>query len=293
MTVTRIADKTYSDDSSKPLWAVEKTDMLLRDVNPIWGIVSSPDQGNISLSTLRKESLYLPGFANMAGTSTFDESRNLPGTKFHLNALSTAYEIGSTDVMEYTGKSSLALAKLWQRCSRHAASSHKVLNLVWTDLAANAVVGTRGMHEQSGSIHKRAAASQDDDLYPVLNHHRRIRYHLQYAIPAIIVLVLTVLILLATLVSCIRDSGIRKLKRFLMKTSQARILTARLYGTSSPEGMNSDRGMWSDKKGWRETTGRKEISLSQHHEQVVIHDSKFAERTEPLLEEPIYLSSMK
>lgn len=288
--VTGLANKVYPDEASMPLWGVEKTENNLSDVNAIWGLVSSPNQGNISLSTLRKESLYLPGFVKYGEVSTFGKIRNFPGTTFYLEALSSVYKIGQTAEMDYTGKSSLALARLWQKHSREAESANRILNLVWTDLAANSVVGTRGMHDGPKAV-KRAEAN--DDKYPVLKYHRRIRYRLQYAIPAIIVLVLLVLILIATVLSCIRDSGIKKLKRFLMKTSQARILTARLHGTSSPE-MDSDRDLWSDKKDWRETMGLKEITLSQKHDQVVIHDSKFSERTEPLLQaDSIQLTVMK
>lgn len=288
--VIGLADKLYSDEASMPLWGVEKTNNNLSDVNAIWGLVSSPNQGNISLSTLRKESLYLPGFVNYGDVSTFRKIRNFPGTTFHLEALSSIFQIGQSVEIDYTGKSSLALARLWQKHSHNTESAHQILNLVWTDLAANSVVGTRGMHDDPKAV-KRAEAN--DDKYPVLKYHRRIRYRLQYAVPAIFVLILLVLILIATVLSCLRDSGIKKLKRFLMKTSQARILTARLYGTSSPE-MDSDRGLWGDKKSWRETMGRKEITLSQQHEQVVIHDSKFSERTEPLLQaDSIQLTAMK
>ncbi|RJE25969.1 hypothetical protein PHISCL_01654 [Aspergillus sclerotialis] len=299
VTVTGLADKVYKDDSSKPLWGVEKTGMNLTDVNPIWGLVSSSNQGNISLSTIRKESLYLPGYVGWGDVSTFGEIRNLPGVHFHLDALSSTYKISSgPSDMDYTGKSSLALFQKWQTYTRDAESAKNVPNLVWTDLAANSVLGTRGMHTQSkdNSIQKRAE-SDKDNLYPVTTYHQRIRYHLPYAIPAIIVLVLTAVILLFTLLSCLRRSGINKMDRFLKKTSQARILTARLYGTSSPSEYDKVRGKEaspsSAKKAWRDTMGRKEITLSAQQEQVVIHDARYSERSEPLLQEnPVYLSNM-
>ena len=85
--------------------------------------------------------------------------------------------------------------------------------------------------------------------------------------------------------------------RFLKKTSQARLLTARLYGTSSPPEYDMARGMEvspsSAQKAWRDTIGRKQITLSAQQEQVVIHDAKYSERSEPLLQEnPVHLGSM-
>ena len=290
VTVTGLSNKVYTNESSKPLWGVENTHMNLSDVNPLWGLVSSPDQGNISLSTTRKESLYLPGYVGFGEVSTYGAIRNMPGSQFHLDALSSAYQIGSgTADIDYTGKSSLALFQKWQTYTRDAESAKNIPNLVWTDLAANSVLGTRGMHTQNkdSAIQKRAEPDKDS-LYPVTTYNQRIRYHLPYAIPAIIVLVFTAVILLFTLLSCLRHSGLKKMDRFLKKTSQARILTARLYGTSSPE-LDMARGIHtsssSSKKTWRETMGRKEITLSAQQEQVVIHDAKFSERMEPLLQE--------
>lgn len=297
--MTGLADKVYAEDSSKPLWGVEETGMNLSDVNPIWGLVSSPNQGNISLSTLRKESLYLPGYVGYGDVSTYAKIRNMPGTQFHLEALSSTYQIsyGSVDI-DYTGKSSLALFRKWQNYTRDPESAKNVPNLIWTDLAANSVLGTRGMHTQrtDNSIQKRAE-SDKDDLYPVTTYHQRIRYRLPYAIPAIIVLLLTAVILFFTLLSCLRRSGINKMDRFLKKTSQARLLTARLYGTSTPPEYDMARGMEvspsSAQKAWRDTIGRKQITLSAQQEQVVIHDAKYSERSEPLLQEnPVHLGSM-
>lgn len=296
LTVTGLTEKKYSNQSSKPLWGVEVTNQELVNTSPLWGLVSSPDQGNISLSTLRKESLYLPGnlgsYSQMAAVAD-----NVPGTSFHTQALLEAYQIGdSQQKADYSGKSNMALFRLWQNYSSDPANAARILNVVWTDWAANTVVGSRGIHTNgSATLHKRSSTSQD--LYPVINYHRRIRYHLPYAIPAIVALFFAALILVGTVVACFGDSGPRKMKRFLMKTSPARILTARLYGSSSPQpptytssGITS---ILSRGKQWQDTTGRKDISLSQQQpDNVVIHDSKFAERTEPLLYDGMHLTPM-
>ena len=288
VTVIGLADKTYPDESSKPLWGVENTTAFLSDVNPLWGLVSSPDQGNISLSTLRQPSLYLPGYVGFStlGSKGF---ANFPGIDFYTGALSNAYDIGSNNLAtDYTGKSSLAMFNLWQNYSADPTTAAQIPNLVWTDWAANAVVGTRGMHDsESDTVDNNGqVAGSNDGPFPVINYHRRIRYHLVYAIPAIAVLAFVVLILLGTLLACIRHSGVRKMKRFLAKTSQSRILTARLASSLSPQqGLDSKRSIQSaGDKAWRDTFGRKQITLSNDDShQLVIHHGNHAERTEPLL----------
>jgi hypothetical protein len=90
LTVQSIEEKQYSDDTSKPLWAVEDSDMPLRHGNPLWGIVNPDAAARLNLSTLRKDKLYLPGYA---GTSFYMGSHeNLPGADFAAQALGTAYD---------------------------------------------------------------------------------------------------------------------------------------------------------------------------------------------------------
>lgn len=285
VSVTGLANKEYPDESSKPLWGVEHTNMSVFDVSALWGLVSSPNQGNVSIDTLRDESLYLPGYAGQ-GIVVPSATENLPGIHFHTNAMAAAYSIGEDLAVDYTGKSSLAMFRRWKDYSSDPGTANRILDLVWTDWAANTVVGSRGLHDDKGTVEKRAAPTGKDNLYPVTVFSRRLRYHVPYGIPAFIVLFFTALISAGTLLSCLTGTGPGKMRRYLMRTSQARLLTARLYGSSFPQSSGGARQGPSsaETKSWRDTVGRKEISLSQQQpDQVVIHDSRFAERTEPLL----------
>ncbi|KAL4865247.1 hypothetical protein BDV12DRAFT_175013, partial [Aspergillus spectabilis] len=49
-------------------------------------------------------------------------------------------------LMDYAGEGNLAKSRRWSTLSRSAESMTTVLNLVWTDYVANAVVGTKGSH---------------------------------------------------------------------------------------------------------------------------------------------------
>lgn len=289
VTVTGLRDKEYHSESSKPLWGVEKTNETLNNVLPLWGLISSPDQGNISLSTLRKEYLYLPGYVGVS-TASGKGYQNLPGVNFHSQALSAAFQIGSTGGDEYSGSNNIALFRHWQQYSGDPSSAGRILDLVWTDRVANAVVGTRGLHDP-------APEAANKTQVPVTYYQRRIRYHLPYAIPAILTLALAALAILGALMSCIRSPGTGKMKRLLTKTSQGRILYARASRdagtapgfTQVKEGSVAARefsipviGSTSDRE-WRRTIGRKMVPVAKDGDQLVILDSD-VRAAEPLLQ---------
>lgn len=161
--VTEINDKVYPNEESKPLWGVERSDSDLADVRPLWGLVSSPDQGNISLYTLRKESLYLPGYAD--GFVRFSPNgglQNLPGVDFYVKGITSVFQEADSSqyLPDYTGSMNLAMNRRWQELSKSADTTAKILNLIWTDVSANGVVGTRGLHgaivqDSSSNLEKR------------------------------------------------------------------------------------------------------------------------------------------
>jgi hypothetical protein len=264
LTVTSLTDKVYPNVASKPLWGVENTELALIDVRPLWGLVSSQNQGNVSLSTLRKESLYLPGYAGVSFGSLVPGYENLPGSDFYCDILATAYSlrdpIGITD---YTGQSSLAMYSVWQNLSRTATTAAKILNLIWTDLAASSVVGTKTMETQE-TIQQRddKAAMSDSNMVPVTAYQRQIQYHILYAIPAFVVLFCTLCTFVFT--SCtvlFRRAGPSKMRKYLNMTSPGRILTSGLF-TGPSEGRSA--------KEWINAVGKNQITLGEGTDGTVI-----------------------
>ena len=264
LTVTGLIDKVYPNDASKPLWGVEHTEMTLADVKPLWGLVAPQSQGRVNLSTLRKESLWLPGYGGLNMGPMSNGYQNLPGVDFHSDALASAYDVGdsSNGMVDYSGQSNLAMYRLWQDLSRTPGTAAKILNLIWTDVAANSVVGTKGME-----AHKEAKRKRNDDVavsnpntVPVIVYHRRIKYHLLYGIPAFIVLFYTLCTFLLT--SCIvlfGRAGPSKMRRYLNKTSAGRILTSHVY-MGAVEG-DGDLGSEGSAKKWISAVGKKPITL--------------------------------
>ncbi|KIW89181.1 uncharacterized protein Z519_10033 [Cladophialophora bantiana CBS 173.52] len=297
--VTNISDKVYVNESSKPLWGVEKTDQVISDVHILWGLLSGPDQGNVSVTTLRKEFLYLPGYVGGGGGGPLSVGyQNLPGVDFHADALAALYSISSAyygTIMDYSGKTNLAMYRLWQDLSRTPATAAKILNLIWTDVAANSVVGTRSLQQprqQQGNLQKRDGSSEQDDdatlLVPVTVYERRIRYHMVYGIPALMTALGTFCVFIAVLVVlCLGRAGTTKMRRYLDRTSPGRLMTSP-PSTKPPEAEPSGtgRGSCRSTKEWIKAQGWKQITLSQGEDgSIVVEDPQAECAQQPLLEE--------
>ena len=140
-----------------------------------YGIVTPEAAGKLNLSTIRKESLYIPGYTGVVAGLT--SHQNLPAADFAAQALGSAYETGqsTSGSVDYSGQSNLALYRLWQEYARTAPTSAKILNLIWTDLAANLVLGTRGLQPEAAANRKRDEASSSESKTPkVTTYHRRV-----------------------------------------------------------------------------------------------------------------------
>lgn len=230
LTVESIEDKFYPDEESKPLWAVENSEMPLKHGSPLWGVVTPEAATQLNLSTVRKDSLYLPGYAGVVTGMTSHE--NLPGADFAAQALGTAYQTGQSSSMtgsfDYSGQANLALYRLWQEYSRTAPTSAKIINLIWTDLAANLVLGTRGLQADVMEKRKRdEILSSDLQMPQVTSYTRRVKYKYAYGVPAFLALALTILSALATAFFTIfGHAEPSTMRTFLHHTSAGRLLSA-------------------------------------------------------------------
>lgn len=261
LTITNLVDKVYPNEASKPLWGVENTELPLVDVRPLWGLVASEQQGRAGLSTLRKESLWLPGYVSSEPSS--DGYQNLPGVNFHTEALTAAYSVTSlVSGMDYSGKSNLALYRLWRDLSRTTASATKIMNLIWTDVAANSVVGTKSMEASKGSEGVPDTTTKVNDA-EVIMYHQRIKFHLPYGIPAFLVVFSTLCAFLVTSIFVILGRvSPSKIRKYLNETSVGRLLTS--MNPDMAPARDNRRPMGSKEestKAWIDKFGRKEITL--------------------------------
>lgn len=214
------------------------------------------------MSTLVSERLYLPGYIDQyyypllnGAKGITDRQQNLPGVDFYRQSLYEALTVVALgtrgyqgQLPDYSGQTSLALYAKWQNMTLSADGTAGIINLIWTDLAANTVVGTKGWGLNAASLEnstlfltnaslltEQSVAGHSSTLQvPITLYQRHIRYRLPYAIPAIIVLA-TILFILSTLLVLLgrRRTGSTKMRQLLDGTAAGRIMALLLWPKES------------------------------------------------------------
>ena len=254
LNITDIRAKTYPDESHLPLWGIENTgdQFDMESINLIWGLVSSTYENNPNVSTVRQESLYLPGYNQVGSTGpTTVESENLPGSEFFAAAMGTAYNVDATSsgVVDYTGETNMAMWARWQTLTRTAQTAALIPNLIWTDNAASAVVGTKGVLGPMNAARQNAVALQ---VTPTIS---KIKYHYLFAIPALIAALGLVLIVFGAFVIILFGrGGPGRMRLHLQQVSPGRIYTTFLYPGPGAMAMRS--------KIWSKALGHRMVDLS-------------------------------
>jgi len=256
LAVTDITEKSYADGDSLPLWGVENTGNSYKEkeISLIWGLVSSKYENHPNVSTVRQPSLYLPGYNSGGLGSEMSSlgSQNLPSSDFYSGAASTAYAVGSSfssAAVDYSGAVNMAMWARWQNLTSSPDTAALIPNLIWTDNAASAVVGTKGVLGPGN------AAQHNVVPLAVTPTTTRIKYHWLFAIPAfLVVLLLIVITLFALLAVCFRGARIGRMRRHLQQTSPGRIFTTFLYPEHGAMSLRS--------KDWNRQLGNKVIDFS-------------------------------
>ncbi|KAL4862906.1 hypothetical protein BDV12DRAFT_35888 [Aspergillus spectabilis] len=256
--VLDISETVYDSASPPPLWGVENLDLNLSDANSIWDLVSPSYENRRNISTIRKPHLYLPGYTG--GGSSFLSAENLPGTSFHTVSLSRAYEIGSgvtDDMIDYSGKTNVALYTRLQGLSRTSDTAAHIINLLFTDITANLIVGTRS---RLGSPADTDYIRTEDNAVDVVAVPlvKRVKFHLIYGIPAYTTLGLLIIVTATVLVlALLGKATFQRLRYFLARSSPGRILATSLHPDRSTLNMKSSE--------WLRSAGMIDIDLSGSH----------------------------
>lgn len=226
LNVENIADKKYHDVESKPLWAVENVKRSLGDYDPFWGIADPMYSKHENISTTHKESLWLPGC-----TSYFDRLgrrgdsfQNVPGIRFHNLAWGTTYGVDEdgTD-FDYSGKDNFQMYSRWSDLCQTEEGTARMLNLIWTDISANGVVGTRGWASEVKPVdlrQKRDAATTAKTFVPTTVYRSKVVFNYFYGIPAFVVLMASLILATGTVGTAVmRKVGTSKLSKYINHTS--------------------------------------------------------------------------
>jgi hypothetical protein len=244
--VVDVADKVYNNYSEKPLWGVENPHMVLSDISPLWGLISPDLEHSVNLSTIKSDRLYLPGYTSLGFDIGVPGFQNVPGTDGPSAALTTAYQIsgfvGGSGIGDYSGETNLAMFSRWQDYSSNVSTTAKILNLIWTDIAANALVGTKSWNSGSKlppNLQKRGAettgsasagAQNSPVMVPVTIYTSQIRYRWLFAIPAALLLLLALLVLGgAGAFALVGHATSSRVREYLFHLSAGRLLARQVY----------------------------------------------------------------
>jgi hypothetical protein len=261
-------------------------------LRPLWGLVANEDPQFKNLTYRRAPHLWLTGDF-VVGNGIFNPGQNLPAVDFPTGALSCSYNVreGSSSsscseaVGDFSAAQNLLLYNLWKNLSSTAKDSARIVNLIWTDIAANAVVGTKGWIPSppqtdlapsllQSNPAKRAdvsnslssSVSREQAMVPIMLLNRTAKYHIPYAIPAFLVLGIVLFALLASLsLMCLRRVSPRAMKRHLIWLSSGRIMTALLDRDSDDTGgreISNSKQMPTSTMTWLKQRGRMLINLS-------------------------------
>ena len=296
LTVLNASPKPYKDKASMPLWGVETVDYDLDGLSQFWGIIDPEQINAVNLSAIRSPHLYLPGYSGSLSNSPrgFD---NVPGANGPRNLLYAIYhstDMRSTGLPDYTGTLNYAMLAKWREYSKSHETMAVVMNLIWTDLAANYLMGTRSWNRASDwlppnlqdpkSNRRQAESVSDRDgqtRVPVQVYQRKIRYHWYFAIPALASLLLVGLVVALALLLMMFGRGTpSRIDHYLVHLSSGRLLGSMQYPSEDKDAPTTE---WITRVGCKESdlhrlaaayNGEVSSGLSPYFKQPTVYGDK-------------------
>lgn len=180
-------DYSLSDQPTKelPIWGVEKTKLLVSEVEPIWGLVDRLYLDFQGLQTIESNYLYLPASSSMFGdpsfvVPTFDTlaSAFVPGLVLNqLYSDPAAVTITGVPIqtLDYSGTTYPPIRAKWRQIGRSTENIASMLDLIYIDQMAQLVVGSKSLLDISA-----------EGVWEAEMLASRISYDIRYAIPVIL-----------------------------------------------------------------------------------------------------------
>ncbi|KAB8204817.1 hypothetical protein BDV34DRAFT_235598 [Aspergillus parasiticus] len=251
--------------SKPPLWGVERLgNHTLRNVRPLWGVVSPEVGTRDDISTVERDHLWLPGYTDTFISDLSTGQPNMPGSQFYMDRLLSLFEIRNMEksTSRYTGLNDLALYNQWLELSKTASGVEQMLKLMWTDMAANTVVGTRGWHSSPSPRNGERLSKRDSGEVnvPVTLWSQHIEYRIPYAIPAFMLLALCIALGAWSIwLLILRRISLKQMRTYLSRTSPGRILGHALHEDQGNILASTDT--------WLQQIGLRKATLPGHDEE--------------------------
>jgi hypothetical protein len=144
--VERISDKTYPNDASKPLWAVEHSYDMRMHFDSLWGLVNDSYETVDGFYTMRSDKLWLPAGPYTGVNALSLEGVGLgsiPAPSVPYIKVMRAYGGGFTtdDSTFYSGKLSYPMLERFRRLSQTQRGAAQIPNLIITNELAATLIG--------------------------------------------------------------------------------------------------------------------------------------------------------
>lgn len=252
LSVTSIEPKSYAGEDDYPLWGFEESGMEFDGISAIWGLISDDYESHENVSSVRKPIFHIPGVSEGLGAETLNPglpyANNLPGSDFAAKVLNEVFQIDGDWPYDLRGTASMSLFDRWQSLSTDSSDAAKIIRLLWTDLAASAVVGAKGALGQRNSG---GGVGVPADFRPFA---RRVTYNPLYGIPAFVFLLFIAIILSTALATMgLGKASIALVRQRIRQLSAGRIFTTYLFPKESSLTMESSE--------WRSMHGASLVSL--------------------------------
>ncbi|KAJ9611324.1 hypothetical protein H2200_004508 [Cladophialophora chaetospira] len=242
LAVSRIADKVYPDENSKPLWAAEHSRDKVMRFDPLWGMVDSRYETYDGFYSMRAEKLWIPTSPHLV--DNFGESEGfdaLAGASGFTRRLGNLYNRALVYGADYSGQYDFTLLERFRGLSLNATKAAQIPNLIYADGLAAGLVGTK-TSISTKYVEWPASLAVDNTVrgFPraqVIEFKRVIRYDLRYAIPGFVVLaILLIAVVWACGILLSSPSIIRTMQNMYNQTSTGRLATNLLRpGRSDPK----------------------------------------------------------
>jgi hypothetical protein len=257
--IKSIAAKHYKSETEWPIWAVEMIPTINyeyapeRQVSPFWGTVNEETAHSADIMTLRRPSLSLPASDSLFSYDKVNAIDSVAGANVPLGLLGSIYDgYGIQDAIpELAGSNEWRLLQRMSQLSSDATTAGQIINLLWTDLAANALVGTKSVLSHSDGSDPR-----DSALMLARAYENGLAYDWRYAVPALAFAGLYVALLAWSMVLfCTSRLSLSKLRFMLNQSSAGRSMTTERYQASAePDFANT--------KKWAKTRGGEIVRLT-------------------------------
>lgn len=253
--VQEIKDKEYRSKEEMPIWGFEQLSYRLNNYEPVWGLVNAAYEGFQNITTLKAPSFYMLGSANYLLADAFrpgGTSMNLPAAIAPIQALGTVVNsdsITSSDLFDFFSRRSFSRWIKWQNLSESEDTIPTVIKLIWTDIAASALVGTKDVGARGSQT------SSESIKMKVTPTVRKVRFRYLFGIPAFLVLICIIACSLLAFASMLLGySSLSTVGHRLKQTSVGRALTTAFYPEASSFSMSP--------REWVSSYGSKKLDLA-------------------------------